>query len=445
MTTHEYYLNEIRKNPEEDEPRLAYADWLETLGEEVWTARAEFIRLQCEFHNDKILSHLWFPYENTFFWYNDARELRRRELELGGRFYKLWDMPLEREFVQRKISFLYHRGMIGWLDISDEEFFELGPTFTNTPELAGLTRLSLCAMRDIPPLDIFESPDISPFLHLDLRMSLMTDTAIHCLVNSSSTKEFHSLWLGLGRYASPDREEVRKVGFLLTSDAIKDVSESSKSTPLKQLDLSVSAIGDEGITHLTRSKHIKRLEMLLLGESEISTRGISVLCDSPLCRTLETLELGGNNLNDEAARCIAESSHLKNLLFLTLFNPGIGDEGLIALTNSENFSQLVELDLGGNRLGEKALRALAESKNFPNLQSLQMRYCDVTDSFLYDLAKSQMLSNLRGLDISDTQITDEGIIALAKSGKLERLTDLHIGGNNISERARKMINDALPQ
>src|SRR5689334_524468 len=38
------FLEAIRKAPEDDTPRLVYADWLEEHGDD---ARAEFIRIQC--------------------------------------------------------------------------------------------------------------------------------------------------------------------------------------------------------------------------------------------------------------------------------------------------------------------------------------------------------------------------------------------------------------
>src|SRR5262245_71652 len=39
------FLEAIREAPEDDTPRLVYADWLDDHGDE---ARAEFVRLQCE-------------------------------------------------------------------------------------------------------------------------------------------------------------------------------------------------------------------------------------------------------------------------------------------------------------------------------------------------------------------------------------------------------------
>jgi uncharacterized protein (TIGR02996 family) len=46
------FLRDICANPEDDTPRLIYADWLDERGEE---ARAEFIRVQCEMYQREIV------------------------------------------------------------------------------------------------------------------------------------------------------------------------------------------------------------------------------------------------------------------------------------------------------------------------------------------------------------------------------------------------------
>jgi uncharacterized protein (TIGR02996 family) len=45
MTPDEAFLEDVREHPEEDAPRLVYADWLDDHGD---PERAEFIRLKCE-------------------------------------------------------------------------------------------------------------------------------------------------------------------------------------------------------------------------------------------------------------------------------------------------------------------------------------------------------------------------------------------------------------
>src|SRR5437764_15057442 len=46
MTTRQAYLDAITAHPDDDTPRLAYADWLDGQGD---SDRAEFIRCQCDF------------------------------------------------------------------------------------------------------------------------------------------------------------------------------------------------------------------------------------------------------------------------------------------------------------------------------------------------------------------------------------------------------------
>lgn len=47
-TDHDALMGAVLDNPDDDLPRLAYADWLEEQGGEVGYARAEFIRVQAE-------------------------------------------------------------------------------------------------------------------------------------------------------------------------------------------------------------------------------------------------------------------------------------------------------------------------------------------------------------------------------------------------------------
>ena len=48
MSDDDGFLATIIAHPEDDAPRLVYADWLEERGDEVSVARSEFIRVQCE-------------------------------------------------------------------------------------------------------------------------------------------------------------------------------------------------------------------------------------------------------------------------------------------------------------------------------------------------------------------------------------------------------------
>lgn len=61
MTDGDALLAAILANPEEDTPRLVYADWLQENGDE---ARAEFIRVQCELYR-RFPDHYGFPADKS--------------------------------------------------------------------------------------------------------------------------------------------------------------------------------------------------------------------------------------------------------------------------------------------------------------------------------------------------------------------------------------------
>lgn len=80
MSDGEALLRAILERPEEDTPRLVYADWLEDVEGGNDAARAEFVRVQCEYHRTPACEHLY-PWAVT-----DCRkcELRRQEQVLLG-------------------------------------------------------------------------------------------------------------------------------------------------------------------------------------------------------------------------------------------------------------------------------------------------------------------------------------------------------------------------
>src|SRR5262245_53611857 len=94
-------LAAIRTNPEEDTPRLAYADWLDEQGGELNTAHAEFIRIQIEL--DRAEPRRTEPPEH--------KEKEKRSRELFWKHYREWFPEL---FGKKN----FHRGArAGWYDM----------------------------------------------------------------------------------------------------------------------------------------------------------------------------------------------------------------------------------------------------------------------------------------------------------------------------------------
>jgi uncharacterized protein (TIGR02996 family) len=97
MTPEDAFLQDIREHPDDDTPRLVYADWLEEHGDRTRAARAEFIRVQIA------LAGLD-P--------DDERRptLEARERQLRKKHERQWLGPLRQHLYdwQFRRGFLYH-------------------------------------------------------------------------------------------------------------------------------------------------------------------------------------------------------------------------------------------------------------------------------------------------------------------------------------------------
>src|SRR5437762_302027 len=101
MSLEEVFVQDIREHPDEDGPRLVYADWLEENGQ---PARAEFIRVQCE--------RARLPEGDP-----RRRTLEAREAELLAQHGAEWCAGLEGRTRQR----VYQRGLVEEVTLDVEE------------------------------------------------------------------------------------------------------------------------------------------------------------------------------------------------------------------------------------------------------------------------------------------------------------------------------------
>jgi uncharacterized protein (TIGR02996 family) len=83
------FIRAILASPDEDQPRLVYADWLEEQGDVV---RAEFIRVQIELARMGVAPYGAGPAVEAFKYRRDV--LRRRMAELRSAYGGLWAHPL---------------------------------------------------------------------------------------------------------------------------------------------------------------------------------------------------------------------------------------------------------------------------------------------------------------------------------------------------------------
>lgn len=250
-------LRAICETPEDDAPRLAYADWLEERGQ---TERAELIRVQIE----RALG-------------NDSRELREREATLLRTHGRTWlaEMP---EF--RWIGWdQFERGFPSAIRTTWETLKETGASPFKAAPITSL-QIVIDSEAKIPSFEGF------PFLE---KLRGLSFTSAHAIRGPSRS----------GRLLAARIAATQHLG------------------GLRQLDLALLGLGDEGVRELAESPYLRNLDDVCLSANQIGPRGAEALVRSANFANVSRLTLSENRLGAEGARILA-SHHFRKLEFLYL-------------------------------------------------------------------------------------------------------------------------------
>jgi uncharacterized protein (TIGR02996 family) len=251
------FLREVCDHPDDDAPRLVFADWLDDHGDH---ARAEFIRLQCTLAADE--------------WKLQAAE-RARELWYDHANQWLAEVP---GWLRSRCEFA--RGFPALVKCSAEEWLERGAELEFVP--LETARLSGATGR-VP--EIAASPHLRRLAGLDLSDNRLGDADAVVLAESPGLSGLRRLDLGMNN-----------VGDL----GVATLAASPYLSSLRELDLSANRVGDEGARWLAVSRHLLRLVRLHLGHNAVGDAGAAALAASPL-PALEVVNLHNNRVSDALA------------------------------------------------------------------------------------------------------------------------------------------------
>ncbi|XP_048051929.1 NACHT, LRR and PYD domains-containing protein 12-like isoform X2 [Megalobrama amblycephala] len=198
---------------------------------------------------------------------------------------------------------------------------------------------------------------------------------------------------------------------------------------LRELDLFMNIIGDEGLTLL--SDGLKdpncKLEILWLSRCKITAAGCASLTSALRSNShLRELDLSMNKIGGRGLTRLSDGlkdPHCK-LEKLKLIQCNITDKGCAALASAlRSNSHLRELDLTVNKIGDEGLMLLSDGLMDPNckLEKLMLSQCNITAEGCAALVSAlRSNSHLRELDLSMNKIGDEGLMLLS-----DGLKDLH--------------------
>jgi uncharacterized protein (TIGR02996 family) len=398
----EAFWRSIQEAPDDDAPRLIYADWLEEQGDPALAARAEFIRVQCE------LARL--PEDAK-----DRRaDLENREAVLWKKHGKAWGAPL-RPF-SRKFSF--RRGFPDQVLVQGKTFLENAEKVLSAAPIFSIrlrnSKEQISALAQCPALGRLISLSLY-WNHIGLKRAQVFFASPH-----------------LSRLSDLDLDDndIRVGGVRALAEA--------KLPRLKTLNLRANKIENAGLESLAGAPLLGQLHTLGLVHNDLGDAGVAALAASPHAEGLVSLDLGYNPaIGDSGVYALACSPHLSRLRNLGLGaesayqvqgrSTGVTEIGARALASSVSLAGLTSLDLGGQSLlGDAGVCALVESTNLTRLTTLRLWGCGIGARGVAALASSAWLAGLTHLDLADNPWTDEAAEALARSPHLTRLRYLRV-------------------
>jgi uncharacterized protein (TIGR02996 family) len=464
LTTYpDAFLQAILEDPDDDVPRLAYADWLEENGGEADRERAEFIRLQYELA--RLAEEDRLP------------ELEERQQALLRRYRAAWsrrlsrlridDSSFRRGFVEEvgipartflmRAEDLFRRAPVR--HVRFEEVDGHLPALTQSPHLSRLAGLSIHYdaskgfnwLREEDARQLASSAHLGRLTTLSLRGGSVGDAGVEALAGSPGLAGLTALELTSTNHqvgdagaqalaASPwlTRLKALDLGdcWFVTATGARALAGSPNLAGLTTLRLSATNFGDEGVQALASSPRLAGLTALdLYCCAGISSAGVQALLTSPHLTRLSALALAYLRCGPEGVALLAAGAHLAGLVTLNLHGNLLGDLGACALAASPHLGRLVALMLGNNDIGPRGARALARWPCLARLRRLGLDGNRVGDAGVQALAQSPHLGQLTCLDLRGNEISNVGARALLRSPHLPRLTTLYLSSNrDISSR-----------
>lgn len=316
------FLTAILAAPDDDTPRLVFADWLDERGTADDKARAALIRAQCQ---AEVL-----PSGSK-----ERKRLDRQANALVRANQKHWLKDVRpKKFGS---DWRFRRGFLDSLSMSPTTFIKRGEELFRLAPTVRTVRFPYAA-NEVTELAA------SPFL---------------------------------ARLVSVDLTRMCTCGYCDIGEELRDLFKSKHSQNLRYLNISHDRVDADGIAALTRSVNLARLTELDLSENPLGDAGVAALAKSKHLGNVTSLVLDNVAVTPSpgglaALTTLLQSKHFRSLTRLSLCRNSLNAEAVRALVASPLFAQLTHLDLRANSIKEVAAKALAAA-DAPKLEGLDLR------------------------------------------------------------------------
>jgi uncharacterized protein (TIGR02996 family) len=355
------FLATILEHPDDDAPRLVFADWLEEQGA---TDRAEFIRVQMELAHPPVA---------------DARRalLLQRQESLLLQHRKEWLQPLfERlEAVRAEQGnqpgpnlFALFSSMMG---TRTSPFFAGGIA---TDEGAGQPRESL---------EMFLTQLLQP-----LQVHLPIPSLVDCRFRRGFVEAAAMMAGDFVRFAEPLFELV----------PLREVL--ANNGPFQR-----GILDQRGFEDLFACPHLQRLSGLRL-KGLLADAQLDAFLGSPFLRKLQLLDLSQVITPMQQCERLLSAQNLPALRELNLSTKPLGNFHVTILSMNENWKHLQSLNLAQTGLGDEGLQALAATRALGNLAQVNLSHNQITPAGVLHLARSPLANQLQELDLAHNRLSE---------------------------------------
>jgi uncharacterized protein (TIGR02996 family) len=370
--------------PDDDAPRLVYADWLTERGD----PRGELIILQCRLAGGDTDDAL-FDRESTLLAKHQRRWLGEAGLKTGT----------------------LRRGFVEIATLGSKAFLKARDQLEATSVLRDLTLVL------VPSSDVGAIKNARVLQRLE-RLCFQSSPQFQFTSQDASTLA-RSANLASLRHLVLTRHPIANAGVCALAEALPR---------LRHLE-----IEDCGVTSLNGFAPGPELEAIDLSHNAIFESDVRLLCK--VAPSLVELRLWRTELSPAAQGHLSDS--LPKLRRLTLARSGVTASGIASL----GALPLVELSLLGNTIDMRGMTALLEASFIDMLEALELSHTGIGNAGLTALAKAAppRLSNLRVKEVGEA---DAGIIALADSRLAGQLESLALSDNRFGVKAAMALANA---
>ncbi len=481
MSDDEALLREIISQPDEDTPRLAYADWLDENQPDAMpspatspSARAEFIRVQCRLAAGAFDAP-------------DYPELLEREQDLAD-----WiaihnpDPDLASDTFHQEDPFgtgewsAYRRGFHEV--IAFEDYQETADETVETLAAAMKETFQVTPARTLV-LEDASAEEITLFtrhamfkqlrgLYLDYLIDGDENMAISAVAAAPGAIGLRRLFLDMPLEAEACKAlaaskylmnlESLDIDYPITAQAMKHFQTAkwfcnlrrlhvwgggdlfrmlADSPPMPRLvSLSVGGAMNPSLATVRRfasSTAFPRLAHLRLTGTHLQPPQIALLAKGRW--PLRHLDLQQNEVRKAGCEALAAAPFARTLRVLSVTDCEVTSGGVQALADCDEFAHLQHLSLTGNPIGPSGLSAIAGSQAFQQLRSLDLSRANsprgpIAARHLYDFLTTLDMPHLQHLRLSNMPVAIRGSRVIATSPTFANLTRLHLDYCSIGSR-----------